>query len=309
MRPYPLIALLTLGFALPATAQIVQNVASGTSPAVADYLGNVRAAVPPVGNAGYEWHDTHDFENGEGTADFWVAELRMPYFYKELGNGGRLALSVDYSYTNLEVASDEFSWDGQLHGLYLPISYTHRDPASQWFWLAQVAPGLRTDFESISSDDFAFRAFVTAIRGYGKNFTLGYGVYLSYDVDQLFVVPGIGFTWKPAEDWLVALIPPQLTLSYEPSDDWAFSLYARPRSFLADIDEGPTGPDIASVKYGKLAFSAKHRLLDSPHVWLNLSVGYTLYSEVELQRGGQSLVEGDLDQGFFAGAAIELLGW
>lgn len=298
-----------LGLAVASPAQVVRDVAASPTPPVADYLEEVRSAIPPIAMLGFEWHDTNDFEDGDGSVDFSVIELRSPIFFKSLASGDKFALGLDYSLANLDVSAGADSWDGQLNGLFLPITWSHRNPGSQWFFLAQAAPGLRTDFESITSDDFAFRTFAAAMRSFNANLTAGVGAYFSYDVDGIFAVPGIGFTWKPAADWMVSLIPPQLAVSYEPNDNWLFSVFARPRSYIAAIHEGPENPDIASISYTKIGIAAKHRLLDSPHVWLNLNAGYTLFSEVELQRDGQSLFDGDLDAGFFAGASLELLGW
>ena len=294
------IAFLALASALP--AQVVSEKA-------ADYLESVRSATPPMAFAGFEWHDTHDLQDGGGDASWNLLEARAPFYFRKFTGGTGVSLGLDYSLVDLDINSPEQSWSGQLHALYLPVSFTHRPENSRWFFLGQAAPGLRTDFESIDSDDFAFRSFVAAMRQINDTLVFGVGAYVSYDVDETFAVPGIGFTWKPNDEWLVSLIPPQLAVSYEPSDDWIFSLSVRPRSFMADLDEGPGAPDLAKVKYGRLGLTAKRRLLQDPGIWLSLTAGYTLYSEVELQRDGGSLIDGDLDQGFFAGAALELLKW
>ena len=284
-------------------------VRTGPAPEVDEFLTDVRAALPALGAVSYEWHDTRDFENGAGSADFSVFEARAPFYFHKFKDGGAIALGFDYSLTDVQVDNEAYSWDGQLHGLFFPISYSRRTPGSDWFWLGQVVPGLRTDFESIDSDDFAFRTFGVAMRKFGDNLAIGFGAYFSYDVDGIFAVPGIGFTWKPSDDWLISLIPPQLAASWTPNDQWIISAIFRPRSFIADIDEGEDGPDIASVSYGRLGLSVRRQLFPDPNIWVNLQAGYTLYSEVELQRDGQSLFDTDLDNGFFAGASLEVLGW
>lgn len=292
-----------------ATAQMVVEPPVDPAADASDFLADVRPAVPALAALSYEWIDTLDFDNGTGTADIGVLEARAPVFYRNFGNGTRFAIGIDYSLTDLSIDNEAIDYDGQLHGLFLPLSFTHRTPGSQWFWLGQVVPGLRTDFGAIDADDLAFRTFAVAMRQFGDNLALGFGAFFSYDVDQIFAVPGIGFTWKPTDEWLISLIPPQLAASWIPNDDWIVSATFRPRSFVADLDEGENGPDIASVSYGRAGLSVRRRLADSPHLWLNLHAGYTLYSEVELQRDGQSLFDTDLNNGFFAGAALELLGW
>ena len=307
MKIHQLLALLVTTGLVSGNART--EIAQSAPPEAADFLGSVRAAVPPLANLSYEWHDSKDFENGGGSAEFGVIEARAPFFFREFGGNTRVAMGLDYSLTDLQVENDDYSWEGQLHGLYLPISFTHRPEGSKWFWIGQVAPGLRTDFESIDSDDFAFRTFAVAMRQFGDELALGFGAFFSYDVDRIFAVPGIGFTWRPDDEWLISLIPPELSASWIPNDRWIVSATFRPRSFLADIDEGEDGPDIAEVSYGRLGLSVRHKLLDSPDIWLNLQAGYTLYSEVELQQDGRSLFDTDLDNGFYAGAAVELHGW
>ncbi|MFM7180548.1 MAG: DUF6268 family outer membrane beta-barrel protein [Verrucomicrobiales bacterium] len=307
MKLLPFLALLATAGVL--SAQMADQSSQDPAADARDFLADVRPAVPALASLSYEWLDTMDFEDGSGSADISVFELRSPVFYRNFGNGTRLAVGIDYSLTDLSIDNEAIAWDGQLHALYVPLSFTHRTPGSQWFWLGQVVPGLRTDFESIDSDDFAFRTFAVAMRQFGNNLAIGFGGYFSYDVDRIFAVPGIGFTWKPNDQWLFSLIPPQLAASWMPTEDWIVSATFRPRSFVADLDEGEAGPDIASVSYGRAGISVRRRLADSPHLWLNLQAGYTLYSEVELQQDGQSLFDTDLDNGFYAGASLELLGW
>jgi hypothetical protein len=307
----PLFSLALFCTASVVSAQMASQPLTKDAPdAFGAYLNDVRPAVPPMAGVSFEWHDTHDFEDGRGDADFSVLEARAPVYFREMGNGAKVALGVDYALTNLDVTAGDYSWGGELHALYLPISYAHRPEGSRWFFLAQAAPGLRTDFNDIDGDDFAFRTFASAMRQINDELVLGVGAFFSYDVDEIFAVPGIGFTWKPNDQWLVSLIPPQFAVSWIPSDDWNVSAIFRPRSFLADINEDANNsPDIASVSYGRVSLAVRHRIFNSPDLWLNLNAGYTVYSEVELQRSGQSMFDGDLDQGFFAGAGIEVLGW
>ena len=274
-----------------------------------DFLSDVRPAVPALAALSYEWLDTRDFEDGSGSADISVFEFRTPVFFRKFDQGTNMAIGIDYSLTDVSLDNEVMAWDGQLHALYLPISFTHRTPGSEWFWIGQVTPGLRTDFGSIDEDDLAFRTFVVAMRQFGDNLAIGFGAFFSYDVDEIFAVPGIGVTWKPSDQWLISFIPPELAASWIPNDDWIVSATVRPRSFVADLDEGEDGPDIANVSYGRAGLSVRRRLADSPHLWLNLHAGYTLWSEVELQQDGQSLFDSDLDNGFYAGASLELLGW
>lgn len=291
------------------SAQMADQAATDPADDAAGFLSDVRPAVPALAALSYEWLDSRDFENGTGSADISVLEARAPFFYRNFGTGTRMAIGLDYALTDLSIDNEAINWSGQLHALFVPFSFTHRSPGSEWFWLGQVTPGLRTDFEGIDGDDFAFRTFAVAMRQFGDNLAIGFGAFFSYDVDQIFAVPGIGFTWKPSDQWLFSLIPPQLSASWMPDDDWIVSATFRPRSFVADLDEGENAPDIASVSYGRAGLSVRRRLADSPHLWLNVHAGYTLYSEVELQQDGQSLFETDLDNGFYAGASLELLGW
>ena len=307
MKSFHLLALLATTGML--SAQMADQASTDPTEGASELLSSVRPAVPALAALSYEWLDTRDFEDGSGSADISVFEFRSPVFYRNFGSGTRMAIGVDYALTDLSIDNEAINWDGQLHALFIPFSFTHRSPGSEWFWLGQVVPGLRTDFGSIDSDDFAFRTFAVAMRQFGDNLALGFGAFFSYDVDEIFAVPGIGFTWKPSDQWLFSLIPPQLAASWMPDDNWIVSATFRPRSFVADLDEGEDGPDIASVSYGRAGLSVRRRIADSPHLWLNVHAGYTLYSEVELQQDGQSLFDTDLDNGFYAGASLELLGW
>lgn len=307
MKSFHFLAL--LGTTGMLTAQMADQASSDPAADASDFLSSVRPAVPSLGSLSYEWLDTQDFEDGSGSADIGVFEIRSPIFFRNFGGGTRMAIGLDYSLTDLSIDNEALDWDGQLHGLFLPFSFTHRTPGNPWFWLGQITPGLRTDFKSIGSDDFAFRTFAVAMRQFRNTFALGFGAYFSYDVDGIFAVPGIGFTWKPSDQWLISLIPPQLAASWTPNEQWIVSAIFRPRSFIADLDEGGGGPDMAKLSYGRLGLSVRRQLLPEPKIWVNLHAGYTLYSEVELQQDGQSLFDTDLDNGLYAGASLELLGW
>jgi hypothetical protein len=272
-------------------------------------LDRIRPALPAAATAAFEWHDEKDLSDETGQAGFNLFEVQLPFYVAKPVEGMNLALALDYNLLDLDLETGNHAWDGQLHALYLPLTWGYRPSGSEWMWLGQVAAGLRSDFESINGDAFAFRTFAAAMRQINEDWTFAVGAYFSHSPEGIFAAPGIGFTWMPAPDWTIGLIPPRLTIAWQPSDEWIFTAQARPRSFDAALNEGPDGADFAEVSYIRLGVSAKRRLLAEPGLWAALNIGYSVGGSVNLERGGQALVSSDLDGGFWAGGSLELLSW
>lgn len=279
-------------------------------PGMQRYLEQVRPALPSMANAAAEFHGDRDLKDEPGTVSFNEFEAKTPFFAHRFG-GTLLSFGLDWTMVDLEVDRPGDRFSSNLHSLYLPVSFFHRTEGSDWFWLGQATPGMRTDFNADSGDALAFRTFFSAMKQWTDSFALGFGAYYSYDPSGHFAAPGIGFTWVPSDAWTVALIPPQLTVTYEWGEDWLVAGVVRPRSFNAALDSGSgrNDPDYAEVSYGRANLALKRRLLPKPDLWVSLFGGYSLYSDLQLERGGRSLVDGDMDNTWFIGAALELNDW
>lgn len=280
----------------------------------------MRPALPAIARLSWDIYGETDFERDGGSVKWNTLEASSPIYFRRFGDATSLAISLNFTMADVEVDKPEFQFDEKLYGMFLPISASHKSQAAQWAWFGQVAPGLRTDFNGIDGDDFAFRAFGGAFRSFGPNFLLGIGAFVSYDYDSTFAAPGVGFVWMPRDDWAISLIPPRLAATWLPNEEWMVSIEARPRSQLASALRsrsgrnlaslsGDDGPDEMKLSYGEAGVAVKRRLLADPGIWLALRGGLTFGGELDARLDGRSLFDDELEPGWFGGGSIELLSW
>ena len=274
------------------------------------FLSAVRPVIPAVSGVAWEVHESRGFESGGGTADWQIIEVSAPIGFTTFGSRrAAVAFGLDYSFVDLSTSQGGVDFGADLHSLFLSATGVYRPEGSKWFYGGQIAPGLRTDFDSIGSDDFAFRSFVGAGRQVSDTFGWGYGAYVSMDADGYFFAPGVAFAWAPSEKWMVGLIPPQLGVSYQPSDGWLISLAVLPRSYSANLGSDSGIADYASVSYLRTALSVRRKISERPGIWLSAAVGGTFFGDVDVKRDDRRLFDSEIDPGLYGRIGLEIISW
>ncbi|MEN3943112.1 DUF6268 family outer membrane beta-barrel protein [Prosthecobacter sp. SYSU 5D2] len=163
-----------------------------------------------------------------------VFELRtiLPVWSTKVGEGGRIATSLGYNITQLNFDPGDRM---DLHNLELQVSYFWNSPTSNWWGLGFVTPGLGTDFNGISFDDFQISALGLLGYKFTETFTIAGGVFASYANDDGTLLPALGFIWNPG-NWTLQVTPPFMVLGYKISDPVTVSLSMYPSGGSWDVD-------------------------------------------------------------------------
>lgn len=175
-----------------------------------------------------------DFDNG--SLDVYELRTIVPLWKTRLGEGGRFSTALGYNLTGLNFDPGETY---ELHTLEVQLGYFWNSPSSNWWGLGFVTPGLGTDFNGISTDDFQISALGLLGYEFTKTFTVAGGVFGSYANEDGRLLPALGFIWQPG-NWTLQATPPFIVLGYKISDPVtvALSLYPSGGSWDLDRNDG-----------------------------------------------------------------------
>ena len=107
-----------------------------------------------------------------------------------------------------------------LGSFALPMGVNWR-MAPRWSLLAEVSPGLYTDFRDIGASDF--NAPILAGVSYAVNDDLFVLLQVSADLRRdIPVVGGPGIRWRFKPEWTLSLLLPRPRIEFRPSREWMF---------------------------------------------------------------------------------------
>ena len=267
----------------------------------------VHAASPPdvgafgIGGAGFTfestWNDSVGLDGG-GDLERLDARLNLPLFSTPLGKGTRFNAGVRYGWDRIELASPVLTDSLYLHTLEANLSLTHfpGQDATGWFWIAQVGPGMASDFQSLSSDDFQISALGVLGKKFTPTFSLAAAVYARQQAGEFEAFPGIGLIWEPSPHWQIRLTPPAPSITWSPDPTLNFSLVAWPGGGAWNLADGPAGRlDLSSFRAG---LAAEKRFGD--HFRAGIAAGWNFAGSLEIEdRSGRTVLDRDLDDGVF----------
>lgn len=92
--------------------------------------------------------------------------------------------------------------------------------AERWGFRMETRPGLYSDLEDVSWDDFNAPVFLAATYQVNTNLLLALGININFRSD-LATIGGPGVRWRFAEDWTLNLVLPRPTLDYAISRQWS----------------------------------------------------------------------------------------
>lgn len=240
-----------------------------------------------------------DFSDGTGSLDMFETRLRVPLFKKRLDSGWRYGASLIHEYTMADFNGVLGLGRLDLQTLELQMSLSRFPRAeSGWMGLLIASPGVATDFDGLSSDDFAFR--VIAVGGYqfSRRLTLALAGYFSHSLDEQRVLPGVGIIWRPSNSWAVQLTPPIGAVVWRASESLAFNLTAFPSGGTWDVGEEQSAVSGVVISGYRVGLGAEYRLGSA---WrLNVLAGMNVGGDIELRDSSNNVVrEADLDAAAF----------
>ena len=141
--------------------------------------------------------DTQNFANRPGGLDFMEVRTILPLWTKKM-NALRVGASLSYHLSELDFNGFLGLQRETLHTLEAQVSLFWRPEHSKWWGLGFFTPGLGTDFQGLSWDDFEVSGLGLLGYRFTDSFSLAGGFFAQYGAQEGMIVPALGFIWKPA---------------------------------------------------------------------------------------------------------------
>jgi hypothetical protein len=194
-----------------------------------------------------------------------------------------------------------------LQSVALPISVSWRFREG-WQAFGEVSPGLYSDFEQISGDDFN----APFIGGVAYTVNPDLQVFFSASVDprrDIPVVGGPGVRWRFADQWTLSLLLPRPQIQYRPSADWTFHIGAEMMGGAYHLnptygrDNGLPAMDDQMATYREIRTGVGARWGGLKGFYASLESGWMIdrrfvLDDVRLQFNGDGAVYGQLSIGY-----------
>ena len=149
------------------------------------------------------------------------------------------------------LAPDQKLGNKTLYSLRFPIRYT-RSSSNAWSVFYLLTPALRTDFESLTSDDLGMNAMAIAVRPLNDHWSLSGGIVYGQDFGRTRIYPALGATWRPDEAWSVELLFPRPRIAYRAGDDveWQLSLEPGGDQWNVELPRGERDVALSEFRAG-----------------------------------------------------------
>jgi hypothetical protein len=155
-------------------------------------------------------------QGGTGLGEIGSSEFELRYT-------AGIRVSETYSYSvGLEYDRRDFSLPAALpaptalHETALKLGNRWRF-ADHWILSLSVSPGLYSDFEDISGEDFNIPALLLVTYAPGKEWQFAFGLIVNPG-SETPVLPAVGAVWRPDEQWTLSLLMPRPQVSYRVND-------------------------------------------------------------------------------------------
>ena len=215
---------------------------------------------------------------------------------------------VGVAYTRWDFGRDSGNpLPANLQSVALPLTVSWRF-SEGWQAFGEVSPGLYSDFEKISGEDFN-APFIGGV-GYAVNPDLQ--VFFSVSVDprrDIPVVGGPGVRWHFAEHWTLSLLLPRPQIQYRPSENWTFHVGAEMLGGAYHLnpnfgrDRGLAAMDDQMVTYREIRTGVGARWGGPKGFYASLEGGWMIdrrfvLDDVRLQFNGDGAAYGQLAVGY-----------
>lgn len=193
-------------------------------------------------------------------------------------------------------ASGEGLEDFTAHSLRLPLRgvWPRREG---WTWMAMVAPAIRSDLESISSDDFGVSAMAIGTYPWRTNWRISAGAVYGQDFGRSRVFPALGATWTPSDAWTIDLVFPRPRVAYRVNESLLVGVGMEPGGDQWNVELEGVVRDVALKEYRA---GAGFEWTPVRNLALQGQVGAVIGRELDARGGGLPRSERDLGETWYA---------
>ena len=197
-----------------------------------------------------------------------------------------------YDFLSTEPAISDFT----AHSLRFPVTAVW--PRGEgWSWMTMIAPALRSDFESLTSDDLGISAMAIATHPWRPGLRVSAGAVYSQDFGRSRLFPALGAQWMPSADLTVDLMFPRPRLTYKATPTLTVAAGLEPGGDQWNIDLDGDSRDLALSEY-RAGVGAEWQA--ARRFALILQAGHVFGRDLELRDGRRKISETDVDDTWFA---------
>ncbi len=220
--------------------------------------------------------------------------MRKPGWEASVGFGFRWN-GLDFSDTDVE--------DMDLYTVTLPLDVVHT--VERWTLWAELSPGLHSDFEHLTGDDYRTAGMGLAMYAIRTNVQVGLGLaYDSYFGEDNFYPLG-GVDWRPKDDLRLNLVFPRPRITWAPVHGVLVFADTQPAGDVWNVRDADSGGEY-DLKIEGLRSAVGVEYLVAPHTWLQVAAGAAYDRHYEVRRNGNKVVDSDADDTWFVRAGLML---
>ncbi|MEQ1750187.1 MAG: DUF6268 family outer membrane beta-barrel protein [Prosthecobacter sp.] len=261
------------------------NLSAQTPDATADKAARSVDLIDPAafgfGRSGYmvdaTFNGTQDFANRPGGLDFSEVRTILPVWSEKVGDL-RIGVSLSYNLSELDFNGFAGLQSESLHTLEAQIGLFWRPENSRWWGLGFVTPGIGTDFQGLSWDDFEISGLGLLGYRFTDTFSLAGGTFVQYGAQEGMIVPALGFIWQPAP-FIIQVTPPFVVLGWRATDRVTLSLSAYPGGGSWDVED----PNVNRVDLSGWQAATSVMYQATERVSISLRAGLNIGGELELR--------------------------
>lgn len=241
-------------------------------------------------------------EESINNIDFSVTEVKLNGTLAAFDAGaGKFMMAGEFRYTQYQFDSDQID-NNSLYEVSMPLTYI--SAPSTWTHIINVTPGINSDFEELSEDDYKFSAFYQARYYRSKTLTwvMGFGAGQQFGETQAY--PLVGAIYQPNAQWHFNLVFPQLAASYSASEksQWYLSLSPEGRTWNVENESESSDVDIV-MKEIRMVFGTVYGFDNG--LALRAEVGAVTGRNLELTLDNGDEVDLDIKDASFVGISLE----
>jgi len=221
--------------------------------------------------------DTQDLANRPGGLDLMEVRTILPFWTMKV-NSLRMSASLSYNLSELDFNGFFGLQSETLHTLETQLSLFWRPEQSPWWGLGFVTPGIGTDFQGLSLDDFEVSSLGLLGYRFTNSFSLAGGFFAQYGAEEGMIVPALGFIWKP-DPFIVQVTPPFVVLGWRATERVTLSLSAYPSGGSWDVEN----PNVNRVELNGWQTAASVNYQATDRFSVSLRAGLNVGGELELR--------------------------
>jgi len=221
------------------------------------------------------------------------AKLKLPV---PLKGGNALLFGLDYQSQWIgydEAPTNELP--NTLYSLGATLGFVWA-MTENWSTVVQFMPGIQSDMEDVSSEDYVFKGSLLFVRPFGKANRFGIGAAFSDAFGSPQPIPLLLIDWYPAENWFVeGLLPTDLDVGYRFSKALSVGLEGKVRGYMYRMSDDEDTWDSAVLRYTEIQVGpfVDYSLTDKLHLRASAGVSAANKFEFRDDDNDDKLVEGD----------------